>query len=59
MNIIWSNFALSEYDEAIAYLLDQWSINIAQRFIEDMDKTLDKVKDHPNIVQSIRKLSIS
>jgi len=52
MNLIWTNLALSEYEEAISYLLTDWSVSDAQKFIVTLNSTLDRIIDHPNMFKN-------
>lgn len=52
MNLIWTNLALSEFEEAISYLLEEWTVADAQKFIIALNKTTIRIMDHPNMFKN-------
>ena len=49
VNIIWSDDARSDYEENIKYLLSEWTAESAISFIEEVEVTLDLIKENPKL----------
>ncbi|WP_165805942.1 hypothetical protein [Marixanthomonas spongiae] len=47
MEIIWTNRAHYTYDSDIAYLIDEWSIEVAKSFIDKVEQTEKLLLENP------------
>ena len=56
--IIWTDDAIEDYHNNISYLLKDWSIKIAQNFIEETEEILDLIGKSPFIFPSTKYLSV-
>jgi len=54
--ISWSSNAIEDYDRIISYLLGNWNIDIASRFIEQVERRLNILSSHPFIGTPSQKL---
>ena len=63
MKIIWSDNAIADYHQNIGYLLNQWSAEIAEGFINDVEEVLGLILVYPQLyptseIKDIRKAVI-
>ncbi len=47
--IIWSADAVSDYDQNIEYLLDEWGIKETQQFIDEIAEMLNTISKMPEL----------
>lgn len=62
--IIWHPEAKEDFRETVAYLLETWSAEVAEKFTEQVDKAQEMIALQPNIgiragrLRSVRKVVI-
>jgi plasmid stabilization system protein ParE len=49
MQTVWSDDALIDYNQNIDYLLKEWSERVALEFVEDVETTIELIKDFPEL----------
>ncbi|NBW36992.1 MAG: type II toxin-antitoxin system RelE/ParE family toxin [Cytophagia bacterium] len=49
MQVRWSDEAIEDYHQNIAYLLKDWSATVAIEFIEDTEITIELIKINPEL----------
>jgi plasmid stabilization system protein ParE len=49
VKIIWSDEAITDYQQNIDYLLKEWSEQVATEFIEDVETVIELIKSHPEL----------
>jgi plasmid stabilization system protein ParE len=49
--IFWTNHALSELEETIAYLEENWTAQELEKFAKELDHTLELISKNPKIFQ--------
>lgn len=52
--IIWTDDAIEDYHNNINYLLNDWSVKVAQNFIEQTEEILDLIIKSPFIFPSTK-----
>ena len=59
LKIVWTENAIQDYKLVIDYLLLEWSLPVAEKFAEIIDKRIDVLSRFPNIgISSTKDLSI-
>jgi plasmid stabilization system protein ParE len=49
MQTVWSDDALIDYNQNIDYLQKEWSEQVALEFVEDVEATIELIKDFPEL----------
>ena len=49
LKIVWTENAIQNYKLVIDYLLLEWSLPVAQKFAETIDRRIDVLSRFPNI----------
>ncbi len=52
LKIIWTENAGEDYKKIIEYLLKEWSVDIAAKFIDILESRLEALSIFPNILVS-------
>ena len=55
--IEWTLTAQMRYREVVSYLIDNWSIAVAEKFINAVDRKLDLLTNFPELGQRTKKNS--
>ena len=59
LEVVWTENAIQDYKLVIDYLLLEWSLPVAEKFAENLDKRIDVLSRFPNIgIASKKDLSI-
>lgn len=45
--VVWTELARDHYHNQVAYLIKKWSIETAERFIGQLENSLDGIKEFP------------
>jgi plasmid stabilization system protein ParE len=53
MEIIWSPEAQNDYWNNIQYLLEEFSVEVAQDFIEKVDQYINTISNNPKAFQTV------
>jgi plasmid stabilization system protein ParE len=63
-NVQWLEAAQDDFRQIANYLLDEWSFVVAEKFTDEIDKCIERIKANPEIgrqtkrLTSIRKIKI-
>ena len=49
LEVVWTENAIQDYKLVIDYLLLEWSLPVAQKFAETIDRRIDVLSRFPNI----------
>ena len=49
MKIVWSEEAALSYEELIDFILEKWTVEIVDNFIEKLNALLFKLSHHKNL----------
>ena len=59
LEVVWTENAIQDYKLVIDYLLLEWSLPVAEKFAETLDRRIDVLSRFPNIgIASTKDLSI-
>jgi len=59
LKIVWTENAIQDYKLVVDYLLLEWSLAVAEKFAETIDRRIDVLSRFPNIgIASTKDLSI-
>ena len=59
LQITWAANALEDYEKIVDYLIKEWSLPVAEKFVESIEKRLHTLSSFPYIgISSIRQPSI-
>lgn len=59
LQVIWTENALEDYKKVIDYLLKEWPINVAERFIDNVENRLETLSVFPNIgIRSLKEINV-
>jgi len=59
LEVVWTENAIQDYKLVIDYLLLEWSVPVAEKFAETIDKRIEVLSRFPNIgIVSTKDLSI-
>mgnify|MGYP000061851155 FL=1 len=64
MKIVWSEEAALSYEELIDFILEKWTVEIVDNFIEKLNSLLFKLSKHKNLcpksaIKNLRKCLVS
>ncbi len=45
--LLWTQRAITEYDYLIDYLFNEWGIEITERVMNEIGKTIDRIQNSP------------
>jgi plasmid stabilization system protein ParE len=55
LQVIWTENAIEDYEKVVDYLLTEWSVGIASKFITTVETRLERLSVFPEIgIQSAK-----